>query len=81
MFLKVVSLLPDKGGCAETYEMGDLGADATYDDCMYNEMEKLMEAELGCTVPFLPSVTNICTKEDQRKAAFGLYQASATTYH
>ena len=38
-------MLPDKGGCAESYELGNLGADATYDDCMYNEMEKLMEAD------------------------------------
>ena len=33
-----------------------------YDSCMYNQLEKSMMAEVGCTVPYLPNVDDkICT--------------------
>ena len=32
-----------------------------YDSCIYNQMEKRMMAEVGCTVPYLPNVDDkIC---------------------
>ena len=88
MFVQVVSLLPDKGECVSSYtglsivtmlcvSMGDSfsgGPAATYDDCMYDKMKQLMEKKLKCTVPWLPQASNICTKKDDRKKAFDLYQ-------
>ena len=33
-----------------------------YDSCMYQQLEKSMMAEVGCTVPYLPNVDDkICT--------------------
>lgn len=45
-----------------------------FDDCMYNEMKKIMLEQVGCTVPWIPDKSNICIEEDERKAAFEVYQ-------
>ena len=35
-----------------------------YDSCIYNQMEKRMMAEVGCTVPYLPNVDDkICATQ------------------
>ena len=41
---------------------------------MYNGLEGIMTSEVGCTVPWLPDKTNICTAEEDRNKAFKAYQ-------
>ena len=37
-------------------------------------MQELMLEQVGCTVPWLPDKSSICTEEGKRKAAFEIYQ-------
>ena len=44
-----------------------------YDSCMYNNMEKRMMAEVGCTVPYLPNVDDkICTTKVRKVIVYYL---------
>ena len=38
-----------------------------YDSCIYNQMEKRMMAEVGCTVPYLPNVDDKICATNVRK--------------
>ena len=65
-----VRLLEEDGKCVspQIHKQG-----ATFDGCIYQELEKLMLREIGCTVPWLPNKERVCVKEDERKTAFELY--------
>ena len=48
-----------------------------YDSCMYNQMEKRMMAEVGCTVPYLPNVDHkICTNKVRKVIVYYLEKIS-----
>ncbi|XP_023334500.1 uncharacterized protein LOC111705999 isoform X2 [Eurytemora carolleeae] len=68
---EVVQLLPDVGTCVAGY-----GPNLTdsYDDCIFSNLYDLMIQNVGCAVPFLPNVINICVEENQRQQAFNIYQ-------
>ena len=68
---EVVQLLSgeDFGTCVEDY-----GNDLDFDSCMYSNLQRLMLEEVGCTVPWIPDKSQICTEESKRKKAFDVYQ-------
>lgn len=66
---EVVQNLGNDGTCVENY-----GIMEDFDACMYDKMQELMLEEIGCTVPWLPNKTSICTDENKRKIAFDIYQ-------
>ena len=70
---EVVELLSgeDFGNCVENY-----GNDIDFDNCMYSNLQSLMLEEVGCTVPWIPDKSRICTEETKRKKAFDIYQAN-----
>ena len=68
---KIIQLLNSTGRCTDVY--GPKVTD-TYDVCINTELARLMNKEVGCTVPWLTDKTNICVEEENRKAAFSLYQ-------
>lgn len=70
---EVVQLLSgeDFGNCVDNY-----GNDGSFDSCMYSNLHRLMMEQVGCTVPWLPDKSNICTQESKRKEAFDVYQAN-----
>ena len=59
----------DFGTCVEDY-----GNDLDFDSCMYSNLQRLMLEEVGCTVPWIPDKSQICTEESKRKKAFDVYQ-------
>ena len=59
---EVVQLLEGEefSQCAANYD-----PDADYDECIYSKLYTLMMDTVGCTVPWLPIKTDICS--DSRK--------------
>ena len=43
-------------------------------DVVYERSQRLMMEEVGCTVPWIPDKSQICTDEIKRKKAFDVYQ-------
>ena len=70
---EVVQLLSGEefGNCVDDY-----GSSKDFDNCMYDNLKRLMIEEVGCTVPWLPDKSSICTQESKRKKAFEVYQAN-----
>ena len=50
------------------------GNDLDFDSCIYTNLQRLMLEEVGCTVPWIPDKSQICTEESKRKKAFDVYQ-------
>ena len=46
----------------------------SFDDCMYSKLRDLMLAKIGCTVPWIPDKSKICTDPTKSKIAFEVYQ-------
>lgn len=77
---EVVRLLSDDGSCVDSFlgendtsASSDVARDS-FDGCMYDRLTRMSMEELGCTVPWLPDKTSICVAEEDRQAAFHLYQ-------
>ena len=70
---EVVQLLSgeDFGNCVDNF-----GNDGSFDSCMYSNLYEMMMEEVGCTVPWLPDKSNICTDKAKRDKAFEVYQAN-----
>ena len=70
---EVVQLLSGEefGNCVDDY-----GKSKDFDNCMYDNLKRLMIESVGCTVPWLPDKSSICTDESKRKKAFEVYQAN-----
>ena len=68
---EVVQLLSGEefGNCVDNY-----GNDGDFDSCIYSNLKRLMMEEVGCTVPWIPDKSQICTDETKRKKAFDVYQ-------
>ena len=68
---EVVQLLSGEefGNCVDNY-----GNDGSFDSCIYSNVQRLMMEEVGCTVPWIPDKSQICTDETKRKKAFDVYQ-------
>ena len=66
---EVVQLLPEKGTCTDDYgEYGD------FDTCLFDRMTKIMNKEVGCTVPWVQDKSNICKNQEDADKAFYQYQ-------
>lgn len=74
---EVVQLLDEKSACVNVFPEGV----ADYDGCMYSQLRALMQADVGCTVPWLPDKSDICQDEDTSKRAFDLYQKNRRNQH
>ena len=57
------------GNCVDNY-----GNDGDFDSCIYSNLQRLMLEEVGCTVPWIPDKSKVCTDETKRKKAFDVYQ-------
>ena len=66
---EVVQLLSEKGNCVDSYEEYE-----TFDGCMYSKLNELMVNAIGCTVPWLPDKSRICTDKARSEVAFDIYQ-------
>ena len=68
---EVVQLLTGEefSNCVDTFD-----PDVSYDGCMYSKLYDIMMDKVGCTVPWLPDKTNICTDPSKSKKAFEVYQ-------
>ena len=81
---EVVQLLSEKGTCVDRFEDSP-----DYDGCIYDKLKKLMNDNVGCTVPWLPDKSNICHEDTKASLAFDIYQKNrrnqkdicATTCH
>lgn len=45
-----------------------------YDDCIYEKLYELMLNSTGCTVPWLPKKSKICTNLGKSRKAFKIYK-------
>ena len=68
---EVVQMLggEDFSTCVDSF-----GAYQDFDACMYNQMQELMINQVGCTVPWIPDKSKICTESGKSKTAFEIYQ-------
>ena len=48
-------------------------SDRFRDQCFYERMSELLMKEVGCTVPWLPDKSTICTNGTKSKMAWNLY--------
>ncbi len=72
---EVVQLISEEGNCVDHFDQGEVAEDDdSFDGCMYSQLGKMGRERLGCTVPWLPDKSNICTEEAKRVQAFELYQ-------
>ena len=60
---EVVQLLEGEefSGCA-----GNFDPDGDYDECIYSNLYRLMMDKVGCTVPWLPIKSDICSDFEKR---------------
>ena len=74
---EVVQLLSHDGSCVDQYMEGegvDTDMENSFDGCIYSKLREIMTRDVGCTVPWLPDQSNICTEQEDRTKAFSLYQ-------
>ena len=64
---ETVQMLDDFGTCTNTFPEG------SYDNCVYQQLTSRMLKEIGCTVPWVPDKSQICTEPVQAVKALEFY--------
>ena len=65
---ETVQLLSTTSNCTNTYEQ------KSYDDCIYETLSSKLMSNIGCTVPWQPNKSEICTNEVKALKARELYE-------